>query len=147
MNEPETIRHLLRSKTIAVIGATGNPAKPSHFVPAHLQSIGHRILPVNPSIESALGEKSYPSLAELPLQPDLVNVFRLPRFIPAIVDQMIELYADRPNPPALWIQTGIRAPEAAAKAEAHGIRVVMDRCLMVESRRAAISLREPQAGS
>jgi predicted CoA-binding protein len=133
MNEPETIAALLRSKTIAVVGLSKDAQKPSHFVPAYLQSIGHRILPVNPAVEEVLGERAYTSLSALPERPDLVNVFRLPKFIPAIVDEMIALQL-----PAIWIQTGILAPEAAAKAEAHGIRVVMDRCLMVESRRAGI---------
>jgi len=131
MNEPETIRDLLRAKTIAIVGMTDNPEKPSSYVPAFLRSIGHRVIPVNPSIEFALGEKAYASLAELPEKPDLVNVFRLPKFIPAIVDAMIELQLS-----ALWVQQGIIHAEAAAKAEAHGIRVVMDRCLMTESRRA-----------
>jgi predicted CoA-binding protein len=129
MNEPQTIRDLLQSKTIAVIGISGDPTKPSHYVSAYMQRHGHRILPVNPSLESVLGEKSYPSLSALPIKPDLVNVFRLPKFIPAIVDEMIAL-----NLPAIWIQQGIVNPEAAAKAEAHGIRVVMDRCIMVDSR-------------
>jgi predicted CoA-binding protein len=136
MNEPQTIQSLLRSKTIAVIGLSNNPAKPSNYVPAYLQSIGHRILPVNPSVDEVLGEKSYPSLTALPIKPDLVNVFRLPQFIPAIVDEMIALQL-----PAIWIQLGILVLEAAAKAEAHGIRVVMDRCLMVDSRNAGISLK------
>ncbi len=135
MNEPEVIAALIRSKTIAVIGLSDNPAKPSYYVPAYLQSIGQRIVPVNPAIESVLGEKAYPSLSAVPEKPDLVNVFRLPKFIPAIVDEMIELGLE-----AIWIQQGILAPEAAAKAEAHGIKVVMDRCLMVESKRAAMRL-------
>ena len=134
MNEPETIRKLLYSKTVAVIGLSDNPVKPSNYVPAFLQSIGHRILPVNPAVEYVLGEKSYPSLSALPEKPDLVNVFRLPKFIPAIVDEMIEL-----GLPALWVQLGILHPEAAAKAEAHGIQVVMDRCIMVDSRREQVS--------
>jgi predicted CoA-binding protein len=82
MNEPGTIERLLRSRTIAVIGLSDNPQKPSNYVPAYLQSIGHRLLPVNPSISEALGEKSYPSLSDLPETPGLVNVFRLPKFIP-----------------------------------------------------------------
>jgi predicted CoA-binding protein len=131
MNEPATIRALLQAKTIAVVGLSDDPAKPSHFVSAYMQRLGHRILPVNPALEGVLGERSYGSLSALPVRPDLVNVFRLPRFIPAIVDEMIALEL-----PALWLQQGIVHPEAAAKAEAHGIQVVMDRCLMVESRRA-----------
>ena len=133
MNEPDTIRDLLQSKTIAVIGISDDSTKPSHYVSAYMQRVGHKILPINPALESVLGEKSYPSLAALPIKPDLVNVFRLPKFIPAIVDEMIAL-----NLPAIWIQQGIVNLEAAANAEAHGIKVVMDRCLMVESRSAGI---------
>jgi predicted CoA-binding protein len=129
MNEPQTIRDLLKSKTIAVIGISDDPTKPSHYVSAYMQRLGHKIIPINPSLESVLGEKSYPSLSALPIKPDLVNVFRLPKFIPDIVDEMIAL-----NLPAIWIQQGIINLEAAAKAEAHGIKVVMDRCIMVESR-------------
>jgi uncharacterized protein len=134
MNEPEVIRALLESKNIAVIGLSDDPAKPSHYVSAYMQGLGHRILPVNPALDEVLGEKSYASLAALPVKPDLVNVFRLPRFVPAIVDEMIALHL-----PALWLQQGIVHLEAAAKAEEHGIKVVMDHCLMVESRRAGIS--------
>ena len=131
MNEPEVIRALLQAKTIAVVGLSDDPAKPSHYVSAYMQRLGYRILPINPSIDSVLGEKSYPSLSSLPIKPDLVNVFRLPKFIPEIVDEMIAL-----NLSALWVQQGIVHREAAANAEAHGIQVVMDRCIMVESRRA-----------
>ncbi len=98
-----------------------------------MQRLGHRILPVNPSLPEVLGETCYPTLAALPLRPDLVNVFRLPKFIPAIVDELIALYPSDPKP-GLWIQQGIVHPEAAARAESHGFRVVMDRCLMIESR-------------
>ena len=129
MNEPHTIRDLLHAKTIAVIGLSDDPSKPSHYVSAHMQQIGHRILPINPSLDRVLGERSYASLSDLPIKPDLVNVFRFPKFIPAVVDEMIAL-----SLPALWIQQGIINLEAAAKAEANGIRVVMDRCIMVESR-------------
>ncbi len=130
MNEPSTIRELLQAKTIAVVGLSDDATKPSHYVSAHMQRLGHRILPVNPALEEVPGAKSYPSLTALPVKPDLVNVFRLPKFIPAIVDEMIAL-----GLPAIWIQQGIIHAEAAAKAEAHGIKVVMDCCIMVESRR------------
>ena len=134
MNEPEVLRALLESKTIAVIGLSDDPAKPSHYVSAYMQRLGHRILPINPALDEVLGEKSYASLAALPVRPDLVNVFRLPRFVPAIVDEMIALHL-----PALWLQQGIVHLEAGARAEAHGIKVVMDRCLMVESRLAGVA--------
>ena len=129
MNEPQTIRDPLKARTIAVIGLSDDPTKPSHYVSASMQQAGYRIFPINPSLSEVLGEKSYPSLSVLPQKPGLVNVFRLPKFIPAIVDEMIEL-----NFRNLWIQQGIVHLEAAAKAEAHGICVVMDRCIMVESR-------------
>ena len=129
MNEPALVTELVRAKTIAVIGLSDDPAKASHYVSAYMQRAGARILPVNPSLTTVLGERCYASLSELPMKPDLVNVFRLPRFIPAIVDEMIAL-----GLPAIWIQQGIVHAEAAAKAEAAGIRVVMDRCLMVEHR-------------
>ena len=129
MNEPETLRAMLQAETIAVIGLSDDPSKPSHYVSAYMQARGHRILPVNPALEAVLGERAYPTLTALPLKPDLVNVFRLPRFIPAIVDEMLALGLTQ-----LWVQQGIVHAEAAAKAEAGGIRVVMDRCLMIESR-------------
>jgi predicted CoA-binding protein len=94
-----------------------------------MQQRGYRIYPINPSIQSVLGEKSYTSLADLPIKPDIVNVFRLPKFIPAIVDEMLQF-----SLPNLWVQQGIIHPEAAARAEAGGIHVVMDRCIMVEHR-------------
>ena len=116
MNEPEVLRAMLAAKTIAVIGISDDNAKPSHYVSAAMQARGHRILPVNPALSSVLGEAAYASLTDLPVKPDLVNVFRLPRFLPAIVDEMIALGLH-----ALWTQLGIIHPEAAAKAEAHGI--------------------------
>jgi hypothetical protein len=94
-----------------------------------MQSRGYKIYPVNPSIPEVLGEKCYPSLADLPIKPDIVNVFRLPKFIPAIVDEMLQL-----GLPNLWVQQGIINLEAAARAETGGIHVVMDRCIMIEHR-------------
>ncbi|WP_047487714.1 CoA-binding protein [Terriglobus sp. TAA 43] len=129
MNSSEDIEKMLAAKTIAVVGLSDDPAKPSHFVSAYMQRVGKKILPVNPAVPSVLGETSYASLSELPEKPDVVNVFRLPRAIPAIVDEMIALGLK-----ALWVQQGIRNEEAAAKAEAAGIRVVMDHCIMVEHR-------------
>ncbi len=121
-------------RTIAVIGLADDPNKPSNYVPAYMQKQGYRILPINPTVETVLGEKSYASLADLPVKPDVVNVFRLPKFIPAIVDQMLELGLKN-----IWVQQGIINAEAAARAEAGGIHVVMDRCIMVEHSRARLS--------
>ena len=137
MNEPEVIDEMLgegvlkgQPRTIAVVGLSDNPGKPSHYVSAYMQRHGYRILPVNPSVDSVLGEKSYPSLTELPVKPDVVNVFRVPAMIPAIVDEMLMLGLKD-----LWMQAGIVNMEAAERAEAGGIRVVMDRCIMIEHRR------------
>jgi len=121
-------------RTIAVIGLSEVPSKPSHYVSAYMQQHGYKIYPVNPLIHEVLGEKSYASLSDLPIKPDIVNVFRLPRFIPAIVEEMIQLKL-----PNLWVQQGIINLEAAARAEASGIHVVMDRCIMIEHRRATIT--------
>jgi predicted CoA-binding protein len=132
MNEPETMLEMLGGRertprTLAVVGLSDDPAKASHGVSAYMQRHGYRILPVNPAISTALGERSYASLSELPVTPDVVNVFRLPQHIPAIVDEMLALGLKN-----LWVQLGIRNEAAAEKAEAGGIRVVMDRCIMVE---------------
>jgi predicted CoA-binding protein len=134
MNEPEVIRAMLGNPaatpvTIAVVGLSPDPTKPSHYVPAYMQQHGYRILPVNPTVDSVLGEKSYATLSDLSVKPDIVNVFRLPKFIPAIVDEMLQLGFKN-----LWVQQGIINLEAAARAETGGIRVVMDRCIMVEHR-------------
>ena len=129
MNEPEVVRAMLAAKTIAVIGISDDPTKASHYVSAYMQAHGHTILPVNPGLTTVLGERAYPSLSDLPGKPDVVNVFRLPKFLPAIVDEMIALGLGQ-----MWVQQGIVHAEAAARAEAAGIKVVMDRCIMVESR-------------
>ena len=136
MNEPELIRNMLIAptketpRTLAVVGLSEVPSKPSHYVSEYMQRQGFKIYPINPSISEVLGEKSYSSLADLPIKPDIVNVFRLPKFIPAIVDEMLQL-----GLPNLWVQLGIINLEAAARAQTGGIHVVMDRCIMVEHRR------------
>jgi predicted CoA-binding protein len=131
MNEPDLIRSMLAAKTIAVIGLSDRPDRPSHYVSAYMQQHGYKIYPVNPTLTEVLGEKSYPSLTDLPIKPDLVNVFRVPSLIPAIVDEMLTLGLKY-----LWVQQGIVNLEAAVRAEQGGIRVVMDHCLMVEHRLA-----------
>jgi uncharacterized protein len=133
VNEPEVIDEMLgdgKVRTIAVIGLSDNPSKPSHYVSAYMQQHGYKIYPVNPSIETVLGEKSYKSLTDLPVKPDVVNVFRVPSLIPAIVDEMLVLGLND-----LWVQQGIVNMDAAQRAEEGGIRVVMDRCIMIEHRR------------
>ena len=133
MNEPDAIETMLgegEARTIAVVGLSANPSRPSHYVSAYMQRMGYKIYPVNPAIETVLGERSYASLTELPVKPDVVNVFRAPSRISAIVDEMLLLGLKN-----LWVQLGIVNLEAAERAEQGGIRVVMDRCIMVEHRR------------
>src|ERR1700722_15401101 len=137
MNEPAIIREMLgvptkpNPRTIAVIGLSEDPNKPSHYVSAYMQRHGYTIYPINPSLPQVLGEKSSPGPSDPPIKPDIVNVFPLPKFIPAIVDEMLQLGLK-----SLWVQQGIVNLEAATRAEAGGIRVVMDRCIMVEHRHA-----------
>ena len=129
---------LTKSKSIAVIGISDKPDRASYGVSAQMQRRGYRIVPVNPAIESVLGEKSYASLRDIPFHVDLVNVFRLPRFIPEIVDDAIAIGA-----PYLWLQEGITHPEAVAKAELHGIVVVADHCIFKEHLRWSAERRTP----
>jgi len=130
MNEPSLIRDMLmNTKTIAVVGLSADESKPSHYVSAYLKQQGYKVYPINPAITEVLGEPAYPSLHALPIKPDLVNVFRLPKTIPAIVDEMIALGLTN-----LWVQQGIVHLDAAIRAEAAAIRIVMDRCIMVEHR-------------
>ncbi len=129
VNESATIREILDNvKTIAVVGLTNKQGRASLGVSRFMQSRGYRIVPVNPLIESSLGEKAYPTLdaaLEATGKIDLVNVFRLPKYIPDIVKDTIRLKI-----PYLWIQEGIVHEEAAGWAESAGIKLVMDRCIL-----------------
>ncbi len=132
MNEPEVIdRILIESKTIAIVGVSANPEKISHRVAAFLQSNGYRIIPVNPTVEGEiLGEKVYPSIQSIPEPFDVVDVFRRAEDIPGVVDDAIAAGAR-----VFWIQLGIVNEAAAARAEAAGMTVVMDRCMMAEHKK------------
>jgi predicted CoA-binding protein len=128
--QPDPVTELLkRARTIAVVGLSDDPLRPSHGVSAYMQSQGYRIIPVNPEIESSLGEKAYASLLEVPEKIDIVNIFRRPEFIEEIVDQAIQLKV-----PAVWMQEGVIDEQAAEKARRAGIFVVMDRCILKEHR-------------
>lgn len=119
------IRELLRRiKTIAVVGLSASPGRPSYNVARALQGFGYRIIPVNPAVAEALGERSYASLRDLPEPVDLVDVFRDPRHIAAIVEDCVALQL-----PALWLQDGVVDAAAALRAQAAGLTVVMDRCI------------------
>jgi predicted CoA-binding protein len=122
---PETICKLLReAKTVAVVGLSPNPGRPSFNVAKALQGFGHRIFPVRPLVSEVLGEKAYPDLESLPEVPDIVDVFRAPEHVPAIVDSCIKLGVR-----VLWLQDGVVHEEAALRAQQAGITVVMDRCM------------------
>jgi predicted CoA-binding protein len=120
---------LQRSETIAVVGLSENPMRPSHGVSDYMQSHGYRIIPVNPRIQSCLGEKAYASLLGIPDKIDIVNIFRRPEFVEEVVDQAIQLKV-----PAVWMQEDVIHEKAAEKARKAGIFVVMDRCILKEHR-------------
>jgi len=120
---------LSRIKTIAVVGLSDSPLRPSHGVSAYMQSHGYRIVPVNPHITEALGETSFPSLADVPEKIDLVDVFRRSEYVDDIVQQAIQLKI-----PAIWLQEGVINERAAEKARQAGMFVVMDRCILKEHR-------------
>ena len=120
---------LRRAKTIAVVGLSSDPMRPSYGVTAYMQSHGYRIIPVNPQIESCLGEKAYASLLDVPEKIDIVNIFRRREFVEELVDQAIQLKV-----PAVWMQEDVIHEEAAEKARKAGIFVVMDRCILKEHR-------------
>jgi len=123
-----TIRRVFTyARTIAVVGLSPNKLRPSYFVASYLQYRGYKVVPVNPTAPEILGETSYPSLKDVPFPVDVVDVFRDPKAVPEIVEQAIEIGAK-----ALWLQFNVVAPEAAARAHAAGLDVVMDRCMKIE---------------
>jgi len=121
----DEIKQLLNNtKTIAVVGLSPKPNRPSHGVAAAMQGFGYRIIPVRPAVDEVLGEKAYADLHALPNKPDLVDVFRAPEHVGPIVDACIELGIK-----AIWLQDGVINEEAAQKAVAAGMTVIMDRCI------------------
>jgi hypothetical protein len=123
---------LTSAKTIAVVGLSDKPDRDSHMVARYLQANAYRIIPVNPGVAEVLGERSYPDLTSIPAEIaiDVVDIFRRPEFIPAIVDAAIVRGAR-----AVWMQLGLVHNAAAEKARAAGLLVVMDRCMKVEHAR------------
>ena len=125
------IRRLLQeSRNIAVVGLSTKPARPSNEVAHYLRAAGYTILPVNPAYDEVMGQKCYPSLREVPRPIDIVDIFRTPEEVMPIVDEAIAVGAR-----SVWFQLGVIAPEAAAKAAAAGLEVVMDRCTKIEHAR------------
>ncbi|GHJ10320.1 succinyl-CoA ligase subunit alpha [Micromonospora humidisoli] len=125
---------LADSAVIAVVGASRDPGKAAHRVPAQMQRYGWRIIPVNPTVDELFGERAYPSLADIPHPVDLVNVFRPARDAVEVVRQAATIGA-----PAVWLQLGIVSAEARRIAEAAGMDYVEDRCLIIERAAADLS--------
>lgn len=128
MAASDPIRDLLtQAKTIAVVGLSNSPLRPSYGVSAYMQAQGYKILPVNPRISESLGERSYPSLSDVPGRIDIVNIFRRPEYVEEIVDQAIRLKI-----PAIWMQEEVIHERSAEKARRAGMVVVMDLCILKE---------------
>jgi uncharacterized protein len=128
MADSDPIRDLLAgAKTIAVVGLSASPLRPSHGVSAYMQSHGYKIIPVNPNIAETLGEKCYASLVDVPEKIDIVNIFRRPEFVEEVVDQAIQLKV-----PAVWMQEEVINERAAKKARQAGMFVAMDLCILKE---------------
>ena len=123
--DPDSIRDLLRrTRTIAVVGLSPNPRRPSHGVARALQQFGYRVIPVRPAVAEVLGQTAYPTLSAVPEPFDLVDVFRNPEHVAEVVDECIALGVR-----AIWLQEGVVDEPAARRAVQAGITVVMDRCI------------------
>lgn len=130
----EALRTLLtNATTIAVVGASANPEKPSHGIMQRLLAAGYRVIPVNPKETEVLGEKAYASLADIPVPVDIVDVFRRSEDTPGIADEAVAIKAK-----ALWLQLGITSEDAATRATAGGVTVIMDKCIGVAHRALGI---------
>jgi predicted CoA-binding protein len=123
----ELLKH---AKTIAVVGLSNHRSRPSYGVSEYMQSVGYRIIPVNPTETEVLGEKAYATLDEIPEPVDIVDIFRRSEFVPDIVDAAIRIHAK-----CVWMQEGVIHEDAAAKARAAGLEVVMDHCILKAHRK------------
>jgi len=133
-SEIETI--VRQARTIAVVGMQdeAHSDRAAYQIPEMLKHRGYRLLPVNPAIESSLGEKAYPNVAALPMVPDILDVFRRPEVIPDLTDEILNLPPEK-RPPVVWLQSGIAHPESEKRLEEVGVKVVSDRCLGVYAAR------------
>lgn len=131
MASAEDLRAILRdTRSVAVLGASADPARPSNDVFGYLARRSHyRLYPVNPNVTEVAGVTAYPSLADLPEVPDMVDVFRRPEHLPAVLAETLALH---PRPRVLWLQQGLRDEDVARAARDAGLSVVMDRCLKVD---------------
>lgn len=129
------LRNVLQAtRTIAVVGLSDNPTRPSHTTARYMQAQGYRIVPVNPTCTEVLGEPCHASLRDIPFPVDMVDVFRRAEEVPAVVEDAIAIGA-----PCVWLQLGVIHPEAAARAETAGLQVVMDRCVKIEHARLLVA--------
>jgi len=130
---------ILAMKTVAVVGLSKDPSRPSYDVAAYLKAHGYRIVPVNPTVDEVLGEKSYRSLLDLPDQLkreiEIVEIFRRAEDVSPIVDQAVQLRREGGHPKVVWMQLGIVNEAAARKAKEAGLDVVMDHCMKIEHAR------------
>lgn len=126
----ERLEILKNYKNIAVVGLSPNPYRPSHFVAIYMHAEGYNIIPVNPAASEIMGRKCYPSLRDIPEPVDIVDVFRKPSDVPPLVDDAIAIGAK-----VLWLQLGVIHEEAARRAQAAGLQVVMDKCIKIEHAR------------
>ncbi len=126
----DRLRILETCRRIAMVGLSSNPFRPSHFAAIYLISEGYDVVPVNPREQEVLGRKSYPSLSAIPVPVEVVDIFREPAAVPAIVDEAIAVAAK-----VIWMQLGVIHEEAAERARAAGLEVVMDRCMKIEHAR------------
>ncbi len=138
MNEIDSIRQILAMKSIAVVGLSPRPGRPSNNVAKYLKSVGYMIIPVNPGPAEILGEKCYPDLNSIPTPVDVVDIFRRPEHVEPIIDQAITMGAK-----AVWLQDGVVNLDAAQKAEKAGLLVVMDDCMFRQHR----ALGDPEYAS
>jgi len=128
MDDSDKLRRILRtSRTIAVVGLSGQWHRPSYFAAKYMQEHGYRVIPVNPTYDTILGEKSYKSLRDIPEKVDIVDCFRKSAEIPAIAEDAIAIGAK-----VLWMQLGVTNAQARSRAEAAGLEVVEDRCVKIE---------------
>ncbi|MBS4021596.1 MAG: CoA-binding protein [Dethiobacter sp.] len=127
----EEILDILKNyRTVAMVGLSDNPYRPSHFAAIYMKTEGYRIIPVNPRYKEVLGLKCYPDLESIPEPVGVVDIFRQPEEVPALVDSALEIGAK-----VIWMQLGVIHHEAAFKAKQHGLKVVMDRCMKIEHAR------------
>ncbi|MBL7013950.1 MAG: CoA-binding protein [Candidatus Marinimicrobia bacterium] len=129
MNDPKTYESIFAMKTIAVVGMSPKPERPSHYVALYLRDQGYTIIPVNPGQKEIAGETCYPSLKDIPVPVDVVDVFRSPEYVGPIANAAIKIGAK-----ALWLQDGVINDEAGQKAENAGLIVIMNDCMMRKHR-------------